>query len=387
MSFSVPKRLLGLGAAKGAGAKNGGNANTTVYTVRITTSSDRRATHSDTSSGILVALVGENDDSVMKYVPTSAEAADPASTETMLREMCASEPRDVPPGADCSLIMGSPTPTVSSYNKHRFLSGTTKEVSFVAPDLGPLSAVIVGPQSGSWGCSEVVVSSSADVGVGSSKFLSKDRGDILGEDALLSASYLVRVPQGSIMYGEGQGARILSATDAMEMAKKNTAWYLEMKKRLLFYTATVGCVGTGLAFGSLGPATAAAFASGSAMSFAYQVGLQKKVDGIGASSTSPPSTSEVTGVLPFIGAGALAWFAVSNHPDLLGMHLEDVEIGAKDFSLILALLAGFGSQKLAILLFSLGRWGAGDGDSLPGEAFGDGMLRGSKQGGRRGRDE
>ena len=208
MSFSVPKRLLGVGAAKTTkGTKNGN----TVYTIRITTSSDRYATHSDTSSGILVALVGENDDSVLKFVPTSAEASDTASTEAMLREMCAGEAEDVPPGADCSLIMGSPTPTVSRYNKHRFLSGTTTEVSFVSPDLGPLSAVIVGPQSGTWGCSEVVVSSSADVGVASSKFLSKDRGGILGQDVLQSASYLVRVPQGSIVYGEGMYRNALFA--------------------------------------------------------------------------------------------------------------------------------------------------------------------------------
>ena len=160
----------------------------------------------------------------------------------------------------------------------------------------------------------------------------------------------------------------------MEMTTKNMTWYEEMKKRLLFYTATVGFVGTGMALGSLGPAAAAAFASGSAMSFAYQVGLQKKVDGIGA--------------LPSIGVGALAWF-VYNHPDLLGMHTNNVDIGGNNnFSLLLALLAGFGSQKLALVLFSMGRWGVGGSESLPGDALGGGKsLRGSEQGGRRGRGE
>jgi hypothetical protein len=190
----------------------------------------------------------------------------------------------------------------------------------------------------------------------------------------------------------------------MEMTTKNMTWYEEMKKRLLFYTATVGFVGTGMALGSLGPAAAAAFASGSAMSFAYQVGLQKKVDGIGAPSLPPPSTTEpprignaggndqrlglVTGALPSIGVGALAWF-VYNHPDLLGMHTNNVDIGGNDnFSLLLALLAGFGSQKLALVLFSMGRWGVGGSESLPGDALGGGKsLRGSEQGGRRGRGE
>ena len=190
----------------------------------------------------------------------------------------------------------------------------------------------------------------------------------------------------------------------MEMTTKNMTWYEEMKKRLLFYTATVGFVGTGMALGSLGPAAAAAFASGSAMSFAYQVGLQKKVDGIGAPSLLPPSTTEpprignaggndqrlglVTGALPSIGVGALAWF-VYNHPDLLGMHTNNVDIGGNNnFSLLLALLAGFGSQKLALVLFGMGRWGVGGSESLPGDALGGGKsLRGSEQGGRRGRGE
>ena len=407
MSFSVPKRLVGSPKTREIlRPANVEKAKQTVYTLRITTSPDRSATHSDTSSGVLVALVGETDDCLLRFIATSPEASDAASTEAMLREMCAGGAGDIPPGADCSLIMGSPTPTVSSYNRHRFLSGTTTEVSFVAPDLGPLSAVIVGPQSGTWGCSEVVVSSSADLGVTSSKFVSKERAGLLGEDVLHSASYLVRVPLGSIMYGEGQEARVLSASDAMEMSRKNMTWYEEMKKRLLFYTATVGFVGTGLAYGSLGPDAAAAFASGSAMSFAYQVGLQRKADGIGASSPSSslspskelpskesprigtagdPRTALVTGALPVIGVGALAWF-VYNHPDLLGMHRTGLDNGGNDtFSLLLALVAGFGSQKLALVLFSMGRWGGRDGDSLPGKALGGGKsLRGSEQGGRRG---
>ena len=215
MSFSVPKRLLGSVKPNFFGETT--SLRKTVYTLRITTSSDRYATHSDTSSGVLIALVGENQDSFLHFVPTSSLASDTASTETMLREMCASGADDIPPGADCSLIMGSPTPSPSSYNKHRFLSGTTTEVSFVAPDLGPLEAVIVGPQSGTWGCSEVVVSSSADVGAMSSKFLSKDRGGILGEDPMHSASYLVRVPLGSILYGEGRFENFLSCSCAFEL--------------------------------------------------------------------------------------------------------------------------------------------------------------------------
>ena len=109
----------------------------------------------------------------------------------------------------------------------------------------------------------------------------------------------------------------------MEMAAKNMTWYEEMKKRLLFYTATVGIVGTGLAYGSLGAASATAFASGSALSFAYQVSLQKKVDNIGSKigggdegAENSMGLSIATGALPFFGVSVLAWIVYS-HPDLL----------------------------------------------------------------------
>ena len=55
----------------------------------------------------------------------------------------------------------------------------------------------------------------------------------MGDDPMCSAQYLVRVPLGSILYGEGPNAKILSASDAMQMATKNMTWYEEMKKKLL----------------------------------------------------------------------------------------------------------------------------------------------------------
>ena len=378
MSFVVPRRLVGTGkSAEGSQTR----PRNTVYTMRLTTTS----THNDTSSGVLVALVGENQDAFVKFIPTSADLT--SSTEAMLREMCASGSDDVPQGADCTLIMGAETPIESNYSKHRFLSGTTTEVSFVAPNLGPLSAVIVGPQSGTWGVSEVVVSSSADNGAMSSKFLSKERSRIMGDDPMCSAQYLVRVPLGSILYGEGPNAKILSASDAMKMATKNMTWYEEMKKKLLLYTAAVGVVGTGLAYGSLGAAAATAFASGSAMSLAYQVGLQRKVDNIGSTSDGGrvaggdatddrdardgPGLSLVSGALPFLGVSALAW-VVYRHPELL-------EVGGNDnLSVLLALLAGFGSQKLALVLFSVGGSGALDSNGMLDEVSGaakDGVGR------------
>ena len=44
--------------------------------------------------------------------------------------------------------------------KTRFQEGAVDEVSFLAPEVGPLAGVLVGVESGSWGLEEVTVSSS-----------------------------------------------------------------------------------------------------------------------------------------------------------------------------------------------------------------------------------
>lgn len=357
MSFAVPKRLLCAPVnpnGKQMGQLSDIKRPKTVYTLRITTSPDRKASLSDTSSGVLVCLMNEQGDSILRFLPCLESAM---GLDATLRDICASG--DIPPGADCSRIMGSPTPTASPYSKNRFLSGAVTEVSFLATNLGPLSAVIVGPQSGTWGCSEVVVSSSAEHSGFSSKFVCRDGpGMILGEDPLHSAAFLARVPQGAVVYGQGESATILSSRDALEMAAKNMEWYDEMKKKLLFYTATVGCVGVGLAYVSIGPMASMAFATGSLASFWYQVGIQKKVDTIGKRGNEKES-SRLLSALPFLGVSAAAWL-VYTHPSLLGLNSiislghNDVEIGLNDnFSLTMALLAGFASQKLAIVIFSV----------------------------------
>jgi hypothetical protein len=356
MSWVAPRRLLGnhnqvAPTFRHTDVKQG----KTVYTLRITTSPDRSATLSDTSSGVLVCLQNEEGDSLLRYIPCLENATEQDAT---LRDICA-HADSIPPGADCSLIMGSPTPPAVTYSKYRFQSGAVSEVSFVGPNLGPgLSAVIVGPQSGTWGCSEVVVSSSADGGAVSSKFLSKDGHDvILGKDLLHSAAYMVRVPQGTVLYGEGKNARVLPASDALEMAAKNMIWYNEMKKKLLFYTATVGVVGMSLAYASLGPAAALSFASGSIASFWYQIGLQKKVDKIGSDAYEDEAApSRLVSALPLVGVSIGAYLVYTN-PSLLSVASigsDNVGVGVNDnFSLTMALLAGFASQKLAIIIFSV----------------------------------
>lgn len=354
MAWVVPKRLLGHMSQPGrVGTQQHPK---TVYTLRITTSSDRKASLSEPASGVLVCLVNDSGDSLLRYIPNCESASD---VDSAMREICANI-EDIPLGADCSLSMGSPAPD-SKYTKHRFEQGAVSEVSFVGPNLGPhLCGVIVGPQSGTWGCSDVVVSSSAEYGGISCKFLNTDGRMILGEDPLHSAAYLERVPDGSIVYGQGESARVLSASDALEVAAKNMVWYNTMKKKLLFYTATVGCVGMFLVQASLGSAAALSFGCGSLASFGYQLSLQKKVDTIGAQPTLEKGanmrlSSPLINALPLVGVSLAAWTVYSN-PSLLGQTIEssnDVVDMTSNFSLTMALLAGFASQKLAVILFSV----------------------------------
>lgn len=113
------------------------------------------------------------------------------------------------------------------------------EVSFVAPDLGPLAALLVAPQAGSWVCDEVDVSSSrtnhtdrsvwplcsaaawawgtrvplalslraAAAVAGRRRFVCRARlGGRKGEPA----AYLTPVPPGAVVYGTGDAARVVT---------------------------------------------------------------------------------------------------------------------------------------------------------------------------------
>lgn len=388
MRWTVPQRLIGLSPAVPRIPKKQKNLHNdqsnidypskdisepqsrqkTVYTLRISTSADRGSSFDDTSSGILVCMIGHSGDAFLKYIPCLEDVAD---LDSQLRAMC-QDADDIPVGADCSMIMGSPAPPrdgSNGYSRIRFQSGDVNEISFVGPDLGELEALLVGPQSGTWGCEEIVVSSSAEKERASTKFLCKESRSLLGSDPMHSAAYMTAVPLGTIIYGEGESAKILSASEALELAAKNMSWYNDMKKKLLFYTATVGIMGISLTYVNLGSAAAFSFATGTAASFIYQLGLQKRVDSIGKdiAMVSPSSRNTekdyratVVSALPFAGFSALLWW-VFLHPNGLGTFqpigdiLADAErMGSNvNFNLTLALIAGFASQKIAVIAFSV----------------------------------
>lgn len=351
-----------------SGIQRGDLVDNTVYTLRIATSPYRGSSMTDTSSGVMVCLIGQRGDALLKYIPCLENARD---ADEQLRNICL-ESNTIPRGADCSLIMGSPAPAADGsggFAVHRFQSGAVNEVCFADQDIGPLEAMIVGPQSGTWGCEEVTVSSSADMDGGSTRFLSREKSQVLGSSPEHSAAYMMAVPQGAVVYGEGESAKILTSSEALSLATKNMAWYSDMKKKLLFYTATVGVLGTTCTYGFLGSGAAASFAAGTVASFIYQVGLQKRVDTIGdghvpdtyslsASFDSPMPEQQVGKrlklVIPLIGVSTLLCVLLSRHEALVDTSDIGSFTGIHDnFGLTMTLLAGFASQKLAVILFSL----------------------------------
>jgi hypothetical protein len=80
-----------------------------------------------------------------------------------------------------------------------------RQVSILAPELGPLAAALVAPEGGSWVLDELNVSSSRTNHI--DRFVCRHQlGGRRGE----GAAYLTPVPPGAVVYGSGDSARILT---------------------------------------------------------------------------------------------------------------------------------------------------------------------------------
>lgn len=98
------------------------------------------------------------------------------------------------PAASLNLPQDPPLPPPI----YRFQAGSIDEVSFVAPDLGPLAGILVGVVGGTWEPREIGLVSSRSKHV--DRFVCRQA---LGEGEDATAKYLVPVPAGSVMYGQG----------------------------------------------------------------------------------------------------------------------------------------------------------------------------------------
>ncbi|KAJ9534589.1 hypothetical protein QJQ45_022192, partial [Haematococcus lacustris] len=159
--------------------------------------------------------------------------------------------------------------------RRRFETGAVDEVSFLAPDLGPLAALLVGPESGSWALQELQVAASPS-GL-NARFVCQR---LLGSEAGQGAAYLTPVPAGAVVYGSGGSARTLSQAQASSLRAASLSAYQQLKAQLLTATALLALAGAALAGLLAGRDAALPFALGGLAGCGYQWLLQQGVDGL-----------------------------------------------------------------------------------------------------------
>ena len=296
-SFEPPKRLLGTPNSE----------NSTVYTLRVSTDVHRGAALTDPSAAVLVCLIGEDGSSILRRI---SPLVDPVADAEEIMRICTDTDIPPPPGADCNLMMASkknrntntdkkgpsretqtpnssssrspppPTPTNAKVVR-RFQEGSVDEISFFAPEITPLAAVILAPEQGTWRCEEIDVSSSRSGET--SRFVCRDD---VGDRGTHAAAFLRPVPPGGVVYGSGDATVVLTKEQAAQLREWNLQQYSEMKTTLMGATAALVAVGSGVVYASAGPPLALPFALGGVSSLVYQYLLQRRVDTI-----SPPSSS------------------------------------------------------------------------------------------------
>lgn len=274
-NFTAPQRLLGHTPGQ---ADPQEPRKDTVYTVRLSTGQRRGSALSDPTAGILVCLLSEDGSALLHRVP---RLNDPETTEQEVQAICSSID-DQEAGADCSLALyAAATQRLSGQAppRLRFQEGAVDEVSFCAPEMGPLAALLVGPEQGSWVCEEVDVSSSRTGHT--DRFVCRES---LGEGGEEPAAYLRPIPPGAVVYGSGDNAIIVTKAQASQLHRMNMQQYRELKAQLVAATAVLVGLGSGLAYAAGGRDLALPFALGGASGVLYQYMLQVAVDNVGGRS-------------------------------------------------------------------------------------------------------
>lgn len=111
-------------------------------------------------------------------------------------------------GANCPLALAVANAAARSAGNtvtRRFQEGSVDEFVFVAPELGPLAGVLLGPEAGEWYCDEANVASSR--AHRAQRFVCRD---VLGGRGPRPAAWLTPVPAEAVVYGSGDAAVILS---------------------------------------------------------------------------------------------------------------------------------------------------------------------------------
>lgn len=289
----------------------------TVYTIRLTTGFARGAALSDPSSGVNVCLVGRDGRAVLHRI---SPVNDPIESRAHTEEICELVDEDASVGADCSGVLPSPEPqsrgtpsaraasnaaapsqqalprppSVSTVGrappppppKRRFQEGSVEEVVIYGPELGPLAAVLVGTESGSWYLDEMDVSSSRTNHI--DRFVCRR---LLGAKQGEGADCLRPVPADSVVYGQGEEAVMLTKDEASALYGLGLAEYGGFKARLLATTGALVAAGGSVALVAGGVSAAVPFLAGGATGLLYQWLLMQGVDHLVEASAAPPAAA------------------------------------------------------------------------------------------------
>lgn len=283
----------------------------TVYTVRFRTSSSRDAEPEDPQAGVLLCLIAENGDAVIRRIarhpdPLGADVADAAeacaaasaardaagfeAVAALERAASRSAADGGSEGAGKAAAPRDPAPL-----RPRFQRGSVDEVSFAAPDLGsPLAACVVSPHGGfgpngsdksTWRVDEVSVATTSQQqppGGPAARFVF--RGEAAGgsRGAIAAAA----VPPGAVVVGAGDRASVLTPRQAEALRAVGLERYAWLKGRALANAAALAAAGTALLLAAApGRPEAAAlpFLAGGGAGLLYGWLLQAGVDAVGGS--------------------------------------------------------------------------------------------------------
>lgn len=236
----------------------------------------------------------------------------------------------------------------------RFIEGNVDTVDVVAPDLGPIAALWVGPEAGSWRPEEITVTPP-----GGTK-LRFPCNALLGEDGEDAAMELRPLPEGSSV-PLGPTAALAARRAAMtpeqleEQRAQSLQDYTALKQRLYLTTAAVAAAVTAAMVPLAGPEAAVYSALGGVGGVVYLSLLSVGVDKMGAGTDPTEETSRefgggVLGKAPL----RLSLVVLLVLGVLLASRGEDASEGASAaVPHMLQAGAGFLSYKVAVLLTAL----------------------------------
>lgn len=242
-------------------------------------------------------MIGTNGSAYLHRIPVLTDLQE-AYAE--VERICDGGGYGPPPGANCTLALSAARRSLNTSDLYcklsrRFQEGAIDELSFLGPDVGPLAAVLVGSETGTWYCEELDISSSRSGYT--SRFVCRDT---IGSKER-PAAYITPVPPGGVVYGSGDAAVVLTRDEATRLRDWNLQRYSDLKARLLGITAILVGLGSTTTFAAAGMELAVPFALGGTSSLVYQVLLQHRVDGVAASVKVPAESSASLRTNPGLG--------------------------------------------------------------------------------------